>query len=147
MAKKPRLAFWLTVIPALLAAAVAVYHLVVIAVTLADPNYYPMLGGFSGSIYLIFDYFVMSLPISLLLFAALMLNLFWSRALSKGWNISAIAAIALFLICGLFLILGYNSGALTVSLHLAARAIAQSLTVVTLVHSLTQRYIEKKKSK
>ncbi len=139
MAKKPRLAFWLTVIPAFLAAAIAVYHLVVIAVTLADANYYPMLGGFFGSIYLVFDYFAMSLPISLLLLTALLLNLFWSHVLTKSWNLSAIAAIAVFLISGLVIILGVNSGALAVSLNLAVRTIAESVTAVTLVHSLTRK--------
>ena len=41
------------------------------------------------------------------------------------------------------MIFGIHSGQLTVSLHLAARAIAQSLTAVTLVHSLTST-LEKK---
>ncbi len=139
MAKKPRFAFWLTVTPAALAAAIAVYHLVVIAITLADPNYYPMLGGFSGSLYLVFDYFVMSLPICLLLLFALLLDLFWSHALKKAWNLSAISAIAVFLISGLVILLGYNSGVLTVSLNLAVRTIAESVTAVTLVHSLTSK--------
>lgn len=144
--KHPRLAFWLTVIPAILGSALAVYHLVVAAITLADANYYPMLGGFTGSIYLVFDYFAMSLPICLLLFIALMLNLLWSRALSKIWGYSVLAACGVFLICGI-LVLFYSSGALAVSLNLAVRVIAESITAVMLVHSLTQRYIEKKKSK
>lgn len=148
MAKKhPRLAFWLTVIPAALGSCLAVYHLFEVARTIGGGEYAGMLGGFSGSLYLIFDYFVMSLPISLLLLTALLLNLFWSRALMRGWNLSAIAAIAVFLISGLVILLGYNSGSLAVSLNLAARVIAESITAVTLVHSLTQRYIENKRSK
>lgn len=144
--RHPRLAFWLTVSSAILGAAIAIYHLVTVAVMLADANYTPMLGGFTGAIYQIFDYFTICLPVCLLLLAALLMNIFWSCALSKGWNISAIAAIAVFLICGLLMILGINSGQLTVSLLIAARAIAQSLTAITLTYSLTKSYIEKKKS-
>ena len=144
--RHPRLAFWTTVILAVISAAIAVYHLGVIAVTLADANYVPMLGGFTGSLYLIFDYFVMSLPICLLLILSMLLNLFWSHALSKGWTLSAIASIAVFLICGLVILLGCNSGALAVSLNLAARAIAESLTAVTLTHSLTKSYLDKKRT-
>ena len=70
--KHPRLAFWLTVSLAALGALIAVYHLFVVARTVADPEYAPMLGGFSGGLYLVFDYFVMSLPVNLLLFAALL---------------------------------------------------------------------------
>ena len=137
--KHPQLAFWLTVIPALLGSALAVYHLIVIAVTLTDANYYPMLGGFTGSIYLVFDYFAMSLPICLLLFIALMLNLLWSHALSKAWGYSVLAACGVFLICGI-LVLFYSSGALAVSINLALRVIAESITAVTLVHSLTKKF-------
>lgn len=143
--KHPRLAFWLTVIPALLGSAFAIYHLIVIAVTLADANYYPMLGGFSGGIYLIFDYFAMSLPICLLFFIALMLNLLWSHALSKAWGYSVLAACGVFLICGI-LVLFYSSGALAISINLALRVSAEAITAITLAHSLTKNYIEKKKS-
>ena len=104
-----------------------------------------MLGGFTGAIYQMFDYFAICLPVCLLLLAALLMNIFWSHALSKAWGVSAITAIAVFLVCGLFMIFGIHSGQLTVSLHLAARAIAQSLTAVTLTHSLTKSYIEKEK--
>ena len=135
--KHPRLAFWLTVIPASLGSAIAVYHLFVIALTVADPAYTPMLGGFTGGIYLVFDYFAMSLPICILLFAALLLNLLWSHALSKGWNCTALAACAVFLICGIAIIINNTTAPLAVSLNLAARAIAEAVTAVTLVHSLT----------
>ena len=143
--KHPRLAFWLTVISAALGSLLAIYHLVTVAVTLSDKNYIPMLGGFTGAIYQMFDYFAICLPVCILLLAALLMNIFWSRALSKAWGISAIAAITVLLVCGLLMILGVHSGQLTVSLHIAARAIAQSLTAVTLTHSLTKSYIEKKK--
>ena len=135
--KHPRLAFWLTVIPASLGSAIAVYHLFVIALTVADPAYTPMLGGFTGGIYLVFDYFAMSLPICILLFAALLLNLLWSHALSKAWNCTALAACAVFLICGIAIIINNTTAPLAVSLNLAARAIAEAVTAVTLVHSLT----------
>ena len=144
--KHPRLAFWLTVIPAALASLLAIYHLLTVAVTLADKNYIPMLGGFTGAIYQMFDYFAICLPVCLLLLAALLMNIFRSRALSKAWSISAITAIAVFLVCGLFMIFGIHSGQLTVSLHLAARAIAQSITAVTLVHSLTRKVVSGQKS-
>lgn len=134
--KHPRLAFWLTVIPASLGSAIAVYHLFVIALTVADPAYTPMLGGFTGGIYLVFDYFAMSLPICILLFAALLLNLLWSHALSRAWNFTALASCAVFLICGIAILIN-NTHALAISLNLAARAIAQALTAITLVHSLT----------
>ena len=136
--KHPRLAFLLTVIPAALGSALAVYHLFEVARTIADPEYTEMLGGFSGGVYLLFDYFSMSLPICILLFAALLLNLLWSRRLSKIWNVTALAACAVFLICGIFILVN-NSGALAVSLNLAARAIAEAVTAVTLVHSLTSK--------
>ena len=135
--KYPRLAFWLTVIPAALGSALGVYHLFEIARTIGGGDYAGMLGGFSGSLYLVFDYFVMSLPISLMLLSALLLNLFWSHSLKKAWNITAMASIAVFLICGLLILLGINSGILAVSLNLAARAIAEAVTAVALVHSLT----------
>ena len=134
--KHPRLAFWLTLIPAAIGSALAVYHLVVVALTVADPAYTPMLGGFTGGIYLVFDYFAMSLPICILLFTALLLNLLWSHALSSGWNCTALAACAVFLICGIVIIIN-NTNALAISLNLAARAIAEAVTAVTLVHSLT----------
>lgn len=142
--KHPQLTFWLTVIPAILGAAIAIYHLITVAIMLADANYTPMLGGFTGAIYQMFDYFTICLPVCIFLLAALLMNIFWSHALSKGWNISAIAAIAVFLICGLLMIIGINSGQLTVSLLIAARAIAQSLTAVTFTHSLTKTYLQKK---
>ncbi|MBO5701896.1 MAG: hypothetical protein J6S71_05620 [Clostridia bacterium] len=135
--KYPRLAFWLTVIPAALGSALGVYHLFEIARTIGGGDYAGMLGGFSGSLYLVFDYFVMSLPISLMLLSALLLNLLWSHSLKKAWNITAMASIAVFLICGLLILLGINSGILAVSLNLAARAIAEAVTAVALVHSLT----------
>ncbi len=138
-ANHPRLAFWLTVIPAALAAALSVYHLFLTAATLADPDYGAMLSGFSGSLFVIFDILMMSLPISLLLLCALLLNLFWSRRLARAWSLSAIAAMAVDLTCGVLLLMGINSGILAVSLNLAARAIAQSLTAVTLVYSLTRK--------
>ena len=144
--KHPRLAFWLTVIPAALASLLAIYHLLTVAVTLADKNYIPMLGGFTGAIYQMFDYFAICLPVCLLLLAALLMNIFWSHALSKAWGVSAITAIAVFLVCGLFMIFGIHSGQLTVSLHLAARAIAQSITAVTLTHSLTRKVVSGQKS-
>lgn len=137
--KHPRLAFTLTLIPAALASLLGVYHLFEISRTIGGGDYAGMLGGFSGSLYLVFDYFVMSLPISLMLLAALLLNLFWSRRLKKAWNISAMAVIAVFLTCGLLILIGINSGTLAVSLNLAARAIAESVTAVTLVHSLTAK--------
>lgn len=137
--KHPRLAFWMTVIPAALGSAIAVYHLFVVARTIGSGDYSEMLRGFSGSLYLVFDYFAMSLPISLLLFAALLLNLFWSHSLKKAWSISAMASIAVFLICGLLIIIGVNAGILAVALGLAARAIAESVTAVTLVFSLTAK--------
>ena len=141
--KHPRLAFWLTVIPASLGSAIAVYHLFVIALTVADPAYTPMLGGFTGGIYLVFDYFAMSLPICILLFAALLLNLLWSHALSKVWNCTALAACAVFLICGIAIIINNTTAPLAVSLNLAARAIAEAVTAITLVYSFT---INKKKN-
>lgn len=143
--KHTRLAFWLTVIPAALGSALAVYHLFEVARTVADPEYTAMLGGFSGGLYLIFDYFAMSLPVCLLLFSALLLNILWSHALSKHWGYSVLAACAVFLICGMWIIID-SSGALTVSLNLAARTIAESITAVTLVHSLSQKYSDKEKS-
>ena len=136
--KHPRLAGVLTIIPAALGAALGVYHLFVVARTVADPTYTPMLGGFSGGFYLIFDYFAVSMPVCLLLFTALLLNLLWSGKLSNIWNVTALTACAVFLICGI-IILFNNSGALAVSLNLAARAIAESITAVTLVHSLTKK--------
>ena len=137
--KHPRLAFWLTLIPAALGSALAVYHLFEVARTIANPEYTQMLGGFSGGIYLIFDYFAMSLPVCLLLFTALLLNLLWSHAFSKAWGYSVLAACGVFLICGMWIIID-SRGALAVSLNLAARAIAESVTAVTLVHSLTQKH-------
>ena len=137
--KHPRLAFWLTLIPAALASVLGVYHLFEIARTIGGGDYAGMLSGFSGSLYLVFDYFVMSLPISLMLLAALLLNLFWSRRLHKLWNITAMASIAVFLACGLLILLGINSGILAISLNLAARAISEAVTAVTLVHSLTAK--------
>lgn len=134
--KHPRLAFWLTVSLAALGALIAVYHLFVVARTVADPEYAPMLGGFSGGLYLVFDYFVMSLPVCILLFTALLLNLLWSHALSKAWNFTVLASCAVFLLCGIVIIIN-NTHALAISLNLAARAIAEALTAVTLVHSLT----------
>ena len=136
--KHPRLAFWLTVIPVALGSALAVYHLFEVARTVADPEYTAMLGGFSGGLYLIFDYFAMSLPVCLLLFSALLLNILWSHALSKLWGYSVLAACAVFLICGMWIIID-SSGALTVSLNLAARTIAESVTAIMLVHSLTKK--------
>lgn len=136
--KHPRLAYWLTVIPAAIGALLAVYHLFVVAFTLADPNYSPMLEGFTGSIYMLFDYFLISLPICLLLLLSLLLNLLASRALKMRWSISAIVAIAVFLICGSLILLGANSGLLTVSLNLAARTIAEAITAVTLACGLTR---------
>ncbi len=136
--KHPRLAFWLTVVTAALGSGIGLYHLFVVARTVADPSYTPMLGGFTGGIYLVFDYFAMSLPICLLLFAALLLNLLWSHALSKIWNVTALAACSVFLICGIMILVN-NSGTLAVSLNLAARAIAEALTAVMLVHSLTKK--------
>lgn len=127
----------MTVIPAALGSALAVYHLFEVARTIANPEYSSMLGGFSGGIYLIFDYFAMSLPICLLLFTALLLNLLWSHALSKLWGYSVLAACAVFLICGMWIVID-SSGALTVSLNLAARTIAESIPVIMLVHSLTK---------
>ncbi|MBR4063398.1 MAG: hypothetical protein IKK01_10065 [Clostridia bacterium] len=136
--KHPRLAFWLTVIPAALGSALAVYHLFEVARTIANPEYTEMLGGFSGGVYLLFDYFSMSLTICLLLFTALLLNLLWSHALSKLWGYSVLAACAVFLICGMWIIID-SSGALAVSLNLAVRTIAESVTAIMLVHSLTQK--------
>ncbi len=136
--KHPRLAFLLTVILAALGSALAVYHLFEVARTVADPEYTAMLGGFSGGLYLIFDYFAMSLPVCLLLFSALLLNILWSHALSKLWGYSVLVACAVFLICGMWIIID-SSGALTVSLNLAARTIAESLTAIMLVHSLTKK--------
>lgn len=135
--KHPRLAFWMTVIPAAIGSALAVYHLFEVARTIANPEYTEMLGGFSGGIYLIFDYFAMSLPVCLLLFTALLLNILWSRALGKLWGYSVLAACAVFLICGMWIIIN-SSGALSVSLNLAARAIAESITAIMLAHSLTK---------
>lgn len=137
MAKRPRLAFWLTVTPAALGSALAVYHLFEVARTVANPEYTEMLGGFSGGLYLIFDFFAMSLPICLLLFTALLLNIFWSHALGKVWGYSALAACGVFLICGIMIVID-SSGAIAVSLNLAARAIAESITAIMLVHSLTK---------
>ena len=136
--KHPRLAFWFTVVPAALGSALAVYHLFEVARTIANPSYTPMLGGFTGSIYLVFDYFAMSLPICALLFTALLLNLLWSQALGKAWGYSVLASCAVFLICGMWIIIDSN-GALAVSLNLAARVIAESLTAVPLAHSLTKK--------
>ena len=136
--KHPRLAFWLTVIPAALGSALAVYHLFEVARTIANPDYTAMLGGFAGGVYLIFDYFAMSLPVCLLLFTALLLNILWSHALSKAWNYTALAACAVFLICGIMTVIN-SSGALAVSINLALRTIAESITAVTLVHSLTKK--------
>lgn len=136
--KHPRLAFWLTVSLAALGALIAVYHLFVVARTVADSEYTSMLGGFSGGLYLVFDYFVMSLPVNLLLFAALLLNLLWSHALSKAWNFTALAACAVFLLCGIAILIN-NTSALAISLNLAARAIAESVTAVALVHSITRK--------
>ena len=134
--KHPRLAFWLTIVTAALGSAIAVYHLIVVALTVADPDYAPMLGGFTGGIYLVFDYFAMSLPVCILLFAALLLNLLWSHALSRAWGCTALAACAVFLLCGIAILIN-NTCALAISLNLAARAIAEALTAITLVHSLT----------
>lgn len=140
MAKKhPRLAFLLTVIPAALGSALAVYHLFEIARTLGSGDYAEMLGGFSGSLYLVFDYLAMSLPIALLLLTSLLLNLFWSRCLKKIWSVTVMASLAVFLVCGLLILLGVNAGILAVSLGLAARSIAESLTAVALVFSLTAK--------
>lgn len=136
--KHPRLAFWSTVVTAALGAAIAVYHLIVVALTVADPDYAPMLGGFTGGIYLVFDYFAMSLPVCILLFAALLLNLLWSHALSRSWNCTALVACAVFLLCGIAILIN-NTGALAISLNLAVRAIAESVTAVALVHSLTRK--------
>ena len=133
-----RAALLLTVIPAAIGSALAVYHLYEIARTIGSGNYTEMLGGFSGSLYLVFDYLVMSLPISLLLLAALLLNLFWSRCLRKAWSVTAMASIAVFLISGLLILIGVNSGLIAVTLNLAARTIAESLTAVTLVYSITR---------
>ena len=137
--KHPRLAFWLTVIPAAIGSALAVYHLFEVAHTVGSGEYSEMLGGFSGSLYLVFDYFAMSLPVSLLLLTALLLNLFWSQSLKKAWNITAMASLAVFLICGLIILIGINAGILAVALNLAARVIAESLCAVTLVFSLTAK--------
>lgn len=136
--KHPRLAFWLTVIPAALGSALAVYHLFEVARTIANPEYTAMLVGFSGGIYLIFDYFAMSLPICLLLFTALLMNILWSHALSKAWSVTSLASCAVFLICGILIIID-SSGALAVSLNLAARTIAESITAIMLVHSITSK--------
>jgi hypothetical protein len=92
-----------------------------------------------------YDYFIICLPVCLLLLAALIMNLFWSHALNSIWNISAILAIFTFLVCGLLMLLGIHSGSLTVSLHMAARAIVQSITAVTLTFSLTETWIRRKK--
>ena len=137
--KHPRLAFWLTAATAALGAAIAVYHLIVVALTVANPDYTPMLGGFTGGIYLVFDYFAMSLPVCILLFTALLLNLLWSHALSKAWSITALASCAVFLLCGIAILIN-NTNALAISLNLAARATAESVTAVALVHSLTRQY-------
>ncbi len=136
--KHPRLAFWLTVTPAVLGSSLAVYHLFEVARTIANPDYKSMLGGFTGSMYLVFDYLAMSLPICLLLFTALLLNIIWSQALSKPWGYSVLAACTVFLICGMWIIID-SSGALAVSLNLVARTIAESITAVTLVHGLTKK--------
>ena len=80
----------------------------------------------------------MSLPVCLLLFTALLLNILWSHALSKAWNYTALAACAVFLICGIMIVIN-SSGALAVSINLALRTIAESITAVTLVHSLTKK--------
>ena len=136
--KHPRLALWLTVIPAALGSALAVYHLFEIARTLAGPEYTAMLGGFTGGIYLIFDYFAMSLPICLLLFAALLFNILWSHALSKSWGFSVLSACAVFLLCGMWIVID-SSGKLSISLNLPVRAIAEALTAVTRVQSLTKK--------
>ena len=136
MAKKPRLAFWLTIISAAIGSALAIYHLFEVARTIANPEYSKMLGGFSGGLYLVFDYFVMSLPVNILLFTALLLNLLWSHALEKAWNVTALASCAVFLICGIAILVN-NTHALAISLNLAVRAIAEALTAVPLVHSLT----------
>ena len=136
--KHPRLAFWLTVSPAALGSALAVYHLFEVARTIGNPDYTAMLGGFTGGIYLVFDYFAMSLPVCLLLFTALLLNLLWSHALGKLWGYSVLAVCVVFLICGMWIIID-SSGALAVSLNLAARTIAESVTAIMLVHSLTSK--------
>ena len=136
MAKKPRLAFWLTVIPAAIGSAISLYHLFEVARTIANPEYSKMLGGFSGGLYLVFDYFVMSMPVCILLFTALLINLLWSHTLSRTWNFTALAACAVFLSCGIAILIN-NTGAVSVSLNLAARAIAEALPAITLVHSLT----------
>ena len=146
MAKKhPRLAFWLTASVALAASALAIYHLITVTITLTDPLYSPMLSGFTGAFFQMYDYFIICLPVCLLLLAALIMNLFWSHALNSIWNISAILAIFTFLVCGLLMLLGIHSGSLTVSLHMAARAIVQSITAVTLTFSLTKTWIRRKK--
>jgi cell division protein FtsW (lipid II flippase) len=74
----------------------------------------------------------------ILLFAALLLNLLWSHALSRSWNCTALAACAVFLLCGIAILIN-NTGALAISLNLAVRAIAESVTAVALVHSLTRK--------
>ena len=81
----------------------------------------------------------MSLPIALLLLTSLLLNLFWSRCLKKIWSVTVMASLAVFLVCGLLILLGVNAGILAVSLGLAARSIAESLTAVALVFSLTAK--------
>ena len=136
--RHPRLAFWFTVTPAVIGSALAVYHLFEVSKTLAGTEYTAMLGGFTGGIYLIFDYFAISLPICLLLFAAMLINILWSHALSRAWGFSVLFACAVFLLCGIWIIID-SSGALTVSLNLAVRVIAESVTAVTLVHSLTKK--------
>ena len=142
--RHPRLAFWLTATPAILASAIAIYHLITVALMLADPTYTDMLSGFSGSLYQIFDYFVVCLPINLLLLTAALLNFCYSRALTSLWGFSALASVFVFLVCGALMLFGVNSGGLTVSLLLASRAIFQSLTAVTLTHSLTKARLERK---
>lgn len=137
--KRPRLAFWLTVALAALGSALGVYHLFEVARTVTSPEYADMLGGLAGGLYLVFDYFAMSLPICLLLFGALLLDLLWSRALGRLWGFSVLAACGVFLICGMLIVI-VDSSALSVSLNLAARAIAEAVTAVALVHSVTGKH-------
>lgn len=143
--RHPRFAFWLTAVSAILASFIAIYHLITVALMLADPTYTDMLSGFSGSLYQIFDYFVVCLPVNILLLVAALLNFCYSHALTRLWSFSALASVSVFLICGILILIGVNSGPLTVSLLLASRAIFQSLTAVTLTHSLTLSYLNKRK--
>ena len=52
--------------------------------------------------------------------------------------ISVLSACAVFLLCGMWIVID-SSGKLSISLNLAVRAIAEALTAVTLVHSLTKK--------